>query len=416
MAPVALAFAVLGFNARPEALATVLAGNTLPQLVLLLVGGVVADRFSRRGLIVFGNLAAGLAQAGVALLIATGAANTTRVALLAAVTGGANALMTPAMNSLLPQLVDARQLQEANVLVRLPTNVVKIAAPALGGALVALIGPQWVLSWDAASFALAALLCAFLTIAGTAKPGPGASVLHDFRTGWREFAQRSWLWSYTLSGTVVVALWLGSYQLLGPVVLDRTDLGAAAWGTVQGSFAVGLVLGGLIALRWKPDRLMIACVATGLPLALPLVILATGPHLVALAASAAVAGIGLDLSIAYWNTALQQQLPTDVLGRVTSFSSIGELMAVPLGYVIVGLTATSTGTAPVLLTSAVLIFLASIVLFAVPSQWTIRRLPTEATAQPATAQPRLGSQGSQEAPGRSRSLRLKASDAKDPQP
>ncbi|MFF4861761.1 hypothetical protein ACWCRF_06285 [Streptomyces sp. NPDC002405] len=60
-------------------------------------------------------------------------------------------------------------------------------------------------------------------------------------------------------------------------------------------------------------------------------------------------------------------------------------MAVPLGYVIVGLTATSTGTAPVLLTSAVLIFLASIVLFAVPSQWTIRRLPTEATAQSAAA-------------------------------
>ncbi|MFF4861762.1 hypothetical protein ACWCRF_06280 [Streptomyces sp. NPDC002405] len=168
-----------------------------------------------------------------------------------------------------------------------------------------MIGPQWILGWDAASFALAALLCAFLTIAGTAKPGPGTSVLHDFRTGWREFAQRSRLWSYTLSGTVVVALWLGSYQLLGPVVLDRTDLGAAAWGTVQGSLAVGLVLGGLIALRWKPDQLMIACVATGLPLALPLVILATGPHLVALAASAAVAGIGLDLSIAYWNTALQ---------------------------------------------------------------------------------------------------------------
>ncbi|MFD8804005.1 MFS transporter [Streptomyces sp. NPDC059597] len=385
MAPVALAFAVLGFDDRPTALATVLAGNTLPQLVLLLAGGVAADRFSRRGVIIVGNLAAALSQAGVALLVATGTADVARVALLACVTGAANALMSPAMNSLLPQLVDAQHLQEANVLVRLPTNVLRIAAPALGGALVALVGPQWVLGWDAASFTLAAALCAFLTLSGTARTVPGASVLHDFRTGWREFARRPWIWSYTLSGTVVVALWLGGYQLLGPVVLAHEGLGAAAWGIVQGSFAVGLVLGGLVALRWRPERLMIACVATGLPMALPLAVLATGPHLAVLATTAALAGIGLDLSIVYWNTALQQELPADVLGRVTSFNALGELLAVPLGYVLVGLTATTTGTTPVLLTSATLILVASAALFAVPSQWTIHRAPRTPASEPATA-------------------------------
>ncbi|MET8944873.1 MFS transporter [Streptomyces sp. NPDC004542] len=377
MAPVALAFAVLGFDAGPTALAIVLAGNTLPQLVLLLVGGVIADRVSRRGLIVAGNLAAALSQAGVAVLVAADAATTTRVALLAAVTGGANALMSPALNSLLPQVVNAGQLQEANVLLRLPTNFIKILAPAVGGGIVALAGSPWVLGWDAASFGVAALLCARLAVPGRAGTGPRTSVLHDFRGGWREFAQRPWLWSYTLSGTVVVALWLGGYQLLGPVVLDSNGLNAAAWGTVQGGFSAGLVLGGLIALRWKPDRLMVACVATGLPLALPLFVLAGKPHLPVLAASAVLAGIGLDLSIVCWTTALQQQLADEVLGRVTSFSSVGELMAVPLGYLVVGLAATSVGAAPVLLGSAVLVVVSSVVLFAVPDLWRIRRLPVQ---------------------------------------
>lgn len=56
MAPVALAFAVFGFDSSPASLAIVLACNTAPQLVLLLVGGVVADRFSRQRVMVIGNL------------------------------------------------------------------------------------------------------------------------------------------------------------------------------------------------------------------------------------------------------------------------------------------------------------------------------------------------------------------------
>ncbi|MEV7239552.1 MFS transporter [Streptomyces sp. NPDC051020] len=378
MAPVALAFTVLGFDSHPASLAIVLASNTVPQLALLLVGGVVADRFSRRHLIVFGNLAPALTQACVALLVACGNATTSRIAVLAAVAGGASALMQPAMNSLLPQLVDPTQLQEANALLRLPTNLIRIVAPAIGGALVALVGPQWTLGWDAASFAIAALLCSRLPISGAVKSG--ASVIRDFRDGWSEFIRRFWLWSYVLSGAVVVALWLGGYQLLGPVVVHDLNLGPAVWGSIQGAFAVGLVVGGFISLKWKPSRIMVACVCANLPLALPLIALAAGARLVWLCASAVLAGIGLDLAIVCWNTAIQEQLPTALLGRVSSFSSIGELMAVPLGYLVVGATATHVGSASVLTVSAVVMTLATLVLLAAPSVWAVRRLPAEQSA------------------------------------
>ncbi|MFI6059181.1 MFS transporter [Streptomyces sp. NPDC051286] len=378
MAPVALAFSVLGFDSKPNSLAIVLASNTVPQIVLLLAGGVVADRLSKRRLIVFGNLALALTQAGVVLLVASGTADTVRIAVFAAVAGGSSAIMQPAMNSLLPQIVDASELQEANALLRLPTNVIRIVAPAIGGALVALVGPQWALVWDAASFALAAALCNRLVISGPMKAR--TSIIRDFQEGWKEFSGRFWLWSYVLSGTVVVALWLGGYQLLGPVVTHERNLSAAVWGTVQGAFAVGLVAGGVISLKWKPSRIMVACICANLPLALPLLALAAGTPLLVLAASAVLAGIGLDIAIVCWNTAMQQQLPEALLGRVSSISDIGELAAVPLGYVVVGAAATSLGAANVLVASAVAMTLATLVLLFAPSVWSIHRLSAKKDA------------------------------------
>lgn len=383
MAPVALAFSVLGFDSRPNSLAIVLASNTVPQLIFLLVGGVVADRFSRLRLIVLCNLMLAVTQAGVALLVASGAADTARIAVLAAVAGSASAMMQPAMNGLLPQLVAPAQLQEANSLLRLPTNVLRIVAPAVGGALVALIGPGWTLAWDAASFAIAAALCSRLNISGT--PKAGTSVVRDFKDGWKEFASRAWLWSYVLSGTVVVALWLGGYQLLGPVAIHDQHRSAAVWGTIQGAFAAGLVVGGLMSLKWKPSRIMVVCVCANLPLALPLLALAVHAHLLVLAVSASLAGIGLDIAIVCWNTAIQEQLPEAMIGRVSSFSSIGELAAVPLGYILVGVTATTLGTTYVLITSAILMTVATLVLLFAPSVWNVRRVATNQTNEGALA-------------------------------
>lgn len=184
---------------------------------------------------------------------------------------------------------------------------------------------------------------------------------------------RPWLWSYVLSGTVVVALWLGGYQLLGPVVTHDRDLGAATWGTVQGAFAVGLFGGGFISLKWKPSRIMVACVCANLPLALPLLALAADAPLVVLAVSVALVGAALDVAVVCWHTALQEQLPPQVLGRVSALSSTGELMAVPLGYLAVGATATSLGPTSVLLASAAVMTLATVVLLLAPSIWAVRR-------------------------------------------
>ncbi|MFG2975688.1 MFS transporter [Streptomyces sp. NPDC048331] len=375
MAPVALAFAVFGFDSSPASLAIVLAANTAPQFVLLLVGGVIADRFSRRRVVVLGNVVPAVTQGCVALLVATGTATTGRIALFAALAGCASALTQPAMNSLLPQLVGPGELQQANALMRLPVNVIRVLAPAAGGALVAFFGPELTLGWDAASFAVAAILCSRLDVSGPAKTT--ASVFRDFKDGWKEFSRLSWVWTYTLSGTVVVALWLGGYQLLGPVLAGSSGLGAPSWGIVQGAFAAGLLLGGIVSLRWKPSRIMVVCVCANLPLALPFLALAWGAPLAVLAGAAVMAGVGLDIAIVCWNTAMQEQLPSEVLGRVNSFSSAGELMSVPLGYLVVGAAATSLGTESVLFWSAVLMTAASLVLLLAPSVRAVRRLPTD---------------------------------------
>lgn len=232
MAPVALAFAVIGQGGGARSLGIVLTANTVPTLVFLLMGGVLADRMSRSRLLFMGNLGAGTAQAALALLVATGAASTFAISVCACVSGVAAAFIAPAAQGIATRLVSREQLQQANALVRVPGNAVKVVGPVVGGFVVSFTGPAWALGWDAVTFVVAALLLLGLRLAGSVPSGGGA--LDDLRTGWAGFRARNWLWSYTAAGTAVVAAWLAGYQLLGPLVADRGYSGARSWGLVQG--------------------------------------------------------------------------------------------------------------------------------------------------------------------------------------
>ncbi|WP_406288030.1 MFS transporter [Streptomyces sp. NBC_00209] len=336
MAPVALAFAVIEQGGGARSLGIVLTANTVPALVLLLVGGVLADRVSRSRILFLGNLGAGAAQAVVAVLVATGTATTAAMSVCACASGAAAAFTAPAAQGVVPRLVGPEHLQQANALVRVPRNAVKVVGPVVGGFVVALTGPAWALGWDAVTFFVAALLLAGLRLAGAVSPGgPGAGLVADLRVGWAGFRSRVWLWSFTLSGTAVVAAWLAGYQLLGPLVADRSYAGAGSWGLVQGAFAAGLLAGTFVCLLWKPQRLVLVAVVTSSGLFLPLAAMGLGLPLLWVLGAAAVAGAGMDVAIVAWSTVMQQQVPDEELGRLNAFNSLGEQIAIPVGYLVV---------------------------------------------------------------------------------
>ncbi|MFJ6015581.1 MFS transporter [Streptomyces sp. NPDC092952] len=337
MAPLALAYAVIGQGGGAGSLGTVLATNSVPTIVFLLAGGVLADRFSRSRILFLGNLLAALAQGALAALVATGHATTASIASCGFVSGVAVAFTAPAAVGVVGQLVAAEQLLRANALVRLPNNAVKVLGPVAAGVIVAVGGPGWALSWDALSFLVAALLLLGLRLDAPVAAAGGA--IADLRAGWAGFRERIWLWTYTVSGTVVVAAWLAGFQLLGPVVAAEHYAGARSWGLVQGAFASGLLAGTVLCLRWRPNRLLAVAVVASAGLCLPPTALGLGLPLLWVLLGAVLAGIGLDVAVVAWNTALQQHVPQDELGRMSAFNGVGERIAIPVGYLAAALSA-----------------------------------------------------------------------------
>ena len=341
MAPIALAFAVLQVGGSPLSLAAVLAANSIPTIVFLIAGGVYADRWSRSSIIFVSNLGLGTAQGALACAVLLGFASTPLIIVAAVVSGTFSAFSAPAAQGIVKQVVPADLLQQANSYLRLPSNMVRILAPIVGGLLVATAGAGWALLLDAVSFAVAALLIRGLKLGRTERSSV-TNHREDLQQGWHEFMSRTWLWTFTVCGTVLVAFWLAGFQLLGPVFVDQEYDGARAWGLVQGALAFGLVAGTIISLRWKPRHLLAVSVACSGALALPLLALGSNSPLWAVMTAAALAGVALDISIICWSTVLQQHIPDEILGRIMAINSIGERVAIPVAYVSIGALTTSS--------------------------------------------------------------------------
>ncbi|MET7391346.1 MFS transporter [Streptomyces sp. NPDC005529] len=347
-----------------------LATNTVPTVAFLLAGGVLADRMSRSRILVAGNVVAASAQGALAAVVLAGAASTLSIAACGFLSGVAMAFTVPAGQGVVNQLVAAEHLQQANALVRLPGNAVRVLGPVVGGLVVALCGPGWALAWDALTFLIAALLLHGLRLEA---PVTVHSALSDLRAGWAGFRSRTWLWTYTVAGMVVVAAWLAGFQMLGPLLAADVYSGAGSWGLVQGAFALGLLAGALVCLWWKPYRLLAVAVSTASLLFLPLTAMGLGLPLSAVLVAALLAGIGLDVAIVAWTTAFQLHVPEDELGRASSFNSVGERLAIPLGYLLAAFAVGTWSDRDVLLVCAGAIVAATVVNLCVRDVYRINR-------------------------------------------
>ncbi|RIH58503.1 MFS transporter [Streptomyces sp. SHP22-7] len=376
MAPLALAYAVIEQGGGAGSLGVVLATNTVPTIVFLLAGGLFADRLSRSLLLFAGNLLAAGAQGALAVTVATGHATTVSIAACGFVSGTAASFVVPAAQGAVAQIVPAQHLQQANALLRLPGNAVKVLGPVVGGVLVAAGGAAWALAWDAVTFAVAAVLLLGLRLdAPLVAPG---GVLSDLRAGWAGFWSRTWLWTYTAVGTVLVAAWLAGFQLLGPLVAAEQYAGARDWGLIQAAFTCGLLVGTLVCLHWKPYRLLTVAVVAAGALALPLAAMACTVPLPLVLSATALAGVGLDVAIVAWATAFQQRVPQAEQGRMSAFNGVGERLAIPMGYLIAALAAHSWSSQAVLLACAGMIAAATVLNLCVPDVYRINRLTEQA--------------------------------------
>ncbi|MEU1073182.1 MULTISPECIES: MFS transporter [unclassified Streptomyces] len=379
VAPIGLAFATLHLGGGAGSLGFVLAAGMGPQIVLLLVGGVVADRWSRARVMVWTNVVSAAAEGLAALLLWFGSATVWHLVVMSAACGAASAFFTPATVGVVVEVVPKPWRHSANALLKIGQNTVKVAGPALGGVLVSAVGPAWVIGWDAATFAAAAALCARIDL-NTARVKVRTGFLADLREGWVDFRSRRWLWVMVAQASVVVPVWLVGYQLLGPVYGLEVLGGAAPWGWVASGFTAGLVAGAALALLWKP-RLVggVVCLGTG-SMGLPLAAMAATSPLPVLVAATVAAGTGLAVSMTTWASLVQERIPAHKLSRTMSYSTLGQILPVPVGYLIAGPLSRYLGLRPALAAGAVVITTAAIVPLAIGQ---VRQLSLADEAVPA---------------------------------
>lgn len=340
--PVALSFALLGAGHSASAVGLVLAAQTTPILLLTLAGGVVGDRWPRRRVMIAADLLRCVSQATLAALLALGSPTLPALMALAACCGIGTAFYGPAESGLVPQVAGADRIKDANSLVSLSGSLAAILGPALGGLLVSLGGASVAIGLDAASYAASAGCLALLRVAPQAA-SPRSSLVTDLRLGWGEFRRHRWLQLVTAQQGVLNLLAFAPFFVLGPSMFALVPDGARTWGLIASATGMGGIAGGLLVLRFRIPRPLLAVqIATAL-LATPLVMLALHASVPLLALGSATFGVALAVVNVLVQTSLQESIPHDFLSRVSSMFGLVAMGLGPVGFALCGPVASLIG-------------------------------------------------------------------------
>jgi MFS family permease len=367
---IALAFAVLQFGSATD-LGLVLAARSGVNAALVLVGGVLSDRLPRQLVLASASLLQGVAQAATAALVLAGDATVGWLIALQALYGVGDGFVVPAEVGLVPQTVSPERLQQANALQGLSRNVVFAIGPAVGGLLVVLGSPGIGLAVDAVSFFVCAAILQRIRVVHPIRE-EHASFFRELRDGWREFTTHTWLWASVGLFGIGNFVWSGCWSVLGPSVAKHHLGGAGAWATIITVFGIGSVVGGLVALRIRPSRPLLASVAAPTPFVLQLVALSFPAPVWLLSFVAFVGGVGLSVHLALWFTVFQREVPEHAQSRVSSYDALGSFVLIPLSMAVVGPIAAAAGVRPTLLGAAAINAACLATIVSLPSVRAIR--------------------------------------------
>ncbi|MFF5938188.1 MFS transporter [Streptomyces sp. NPDC012508] len=384
---IAAAFAVIQTGGDGGDVGLVAAARTLPLVLFLLIGGAVADRIPRHRVMVAANALNCLSQGAFAVLVLAGDPQLWQMMVLTALCGTGQAFFSPAAEGMLMSSVSGDQVSRAFALFRMAMHGAGIGGAALGGAMIAAVGPGWVLAIDAAAFAVAGALRAFLDVSHIREREAGGGLLADLREGWQEFIGRPWLWSIVAQFSVVVALVGAAESVYGPLVARDELGGARPWGLALAAFGVGTLSGALLMMRWKPRRMLLVGTLGVFPIALPSAALAVPLDVVGLSAAMFVSGVAIEVFGVAWMTTLHQEIPEEKLSRVAAYDWFGSTAMLPLSTALAGPAESLFGRSQALWGSAVLIVVVTALVLLVPDVRNLTRRTKEIASGPTVLAP-----------------------------
>jgi MFS family permease len=368
----ALPFAIFSIGGSSAQVGIAFGGGALCEVLVVLFGGVIGDRFQRRAVMVAADALRFSSQAILAVLLILGAADFWQLLVVQTLQGVGAAFFNPAMSGMVPDVVPGRWLHEANAFLTTAFAVGTMVGPALAGLLIVVGGVGWAFALDSATFAVSAALLASIHMSPASSKKETGSMVGSLLKGWREFRRRTWLWVVVAEFALLNALVLGPFQMLGASVAAESLGGPGAWAIILTAAGVGRLGGGLIPLLWHPQRPLFSATLLIISWSLPLALLGVAAPLPVIALAAAIAGATLSVFGALWHTTLQTRVPRDQRSRMSSYDWLGSLALLPLGYLIAGSAQSAIGAQATLIAGACVVLISTAIVVPLPAIRSVR--------------------------------------------
>jgi predicted MFS family arabinose efflux permease len=357
---VALAWQVYDISNVPTALSFVGVAWTLPMIVFVLIGGAFSDRYDRRRLMIGGDIIRGCAIGLMALLSMSGQIQLWHLAALIVFVGIGDAFFNPAFTAMVPDLVPEVHLPAANALTGVYRPLVtQLIGPAIGGLTVAAIGPGAAFGVDALTFVVSAIAIFLIRTRPpkrTTPPPPISRTFVEIREGLAYVRSTPWIWATLVSAMMSLLVFLGPMEVLIPfLVKNRLGLGPEALGLIFASGGVGSILMSLVIGNLGQPRRRIT--AMYLSWSFAVATIAAYGFMTDLWQGLIIGFIvaaGFELGQMIWITLLQQEVPRELLGRVSSLDWMISTGLVPVSFALTGPVAELLGPERTMIAAALL--------------------------------------------------------------
>jgi MFS family permease len=354
---VAIAWQVYELSNAPTALSVVGIAWTLPMVAFLLIGGVVSDRFDRRRVMIVSDVFRFLAVGAIGVLGLTGDLSLPILLGLVAVYGAADALFPPAFGAIVPDIVPAHLLLEANSIdMFVRTLMSRMVGPAIGGLAIGWLSVGGAFLLDAGSFAVSAVCFALMTARPVPVRAEGSSAFQELAEGFRFVRSRVWIWGTLLAAAVSLLAFYGPYEVLVPYIVKNLIGGSASdLGLVFAAGGLGAILAALLmGQRQLPRRHMTFMYLTWTAAAGAEAIYGFATALWHAMLAAFIAGSLSTAGLIVWMTLMQRRVPRHLLGRVTSLDWFVSIGLIPVSYALTGPIAEAVGVRETMIGAGVL--------------------------------------------------------------
>lgn len=333
--PIALAVTVLDAGGTATTLGLILASRVLSSVILALAGGVWADRYPRKYIMISADLLRAILTVVLVFVTVTDLPAWT-IALVVFMMGAGEALGFPASGAILPSILPDRLLPEGNAWRAVTARVGSILGPALGGAMVALIGSEWTFLVTAAFFVVGTVLLIPIQESDFERTITENTFTRELREGLTAVRRMPWVMWIIIMASLQLMIVVGAEVVLLPVV-TREEFGGN-FVFAAASVAAGLG-GGIAALIWakiKVPRPGLWSVLSWMLFSSSLLVLLFPVHPWLVIAVYFIVGLSTEPFGVYWPTAIQREVPRELQARVFSVDHMGSLALMPLGMAMVG--------------------------------------------------------------------------------